>query len=82
MTLEELKCRLEYKVGTEKKYDRDPIIRTWGQDGGFHYNYGIVRAVSSKLPLGLELTVSLIRVESGPDLRLSQRCPPTQEIGG
>lgn len=38
------------------------------------------------MPLGLELTVSLIRVESGPDsgpdLSLNQRFTPTQEIGG
>lgn len=81
MTLEELKCRLEYKVGTEKNMTEIQLPERGSEIEAFYYNYGVVRAVSSELPLGLELIVSLIRVESGPDLSLSHRCPPTQETG-
>lgn len=36
--------------------------------------------VSSMLPLGLELIFSLIRLESGPDLSLSQRLTSTWKL--
>lgn len=38
--------------------------------------------VSSKISLGLQLIFSLIRLQSRPDLRLSQRLTSTWEIGG
>lgn len=38
--------------------------------------------VSSKIPLGLELIFSLIRLQSRPDLSISQRLTSTWETGG
>lgn len=38
--------------------------------------------VSSKMPLGLELIFSLIRLQSRPDLSLGQRLTSTWKIGG